>query len=164
MLTLLSKDSIILEYIIQKKVKMNRPTSIVVTCILGVISGLIGILIGWVFVAGGQYSGVLVGEIEGGFVEQFALQRTFALGFIAIVWGAVELVAMYGMWKLREWGGYMAIVLSGVSIIASIILWSLLSFIYIIFGLLILILVFTSWRRLDPTIYSSSEETNSYSI
>ncbi len=100
--------------------------------------------------------GVIMG---GGF---FALMGAYVYGALMLVGGALYIVAAYGLWKLRKWGGYLSIFLSILALIPSIIFAfpilheafyppatiDIILFIYILYSGLIIIFVQGRWKRL----------------
>ena len=82
--------------------------------------------------------------------EQFAFGGTYSTGIISVAWGLLDIAAVWGLWKLRKWGAYLAIGLSTLVIIVAIISWNLLSIVDITFGALVLILLASGWKSLTP--------------
>ena len=114
--------------------KMKRSFPIVLACILLPIPGVIGIIIG----------AILVGTLGG----LMTMEEKLAIMGSVIVWGGLATTASYGLWKLRKWRAYVAVVLSLVVIGLSIglFLWSPFFIVAISFFGLIIILVATGWK------------------
>ena len=126
---------------------MKKSFAIVLACILLIVSAVIGILIGAVLVIGGGLLGGFLEEMGAGLEGQLVILGLYGVGVFSIVWSALEVVASYGLWKLRKWGVYLAVILSLISIGISIGAGSILALIDIPFGLLIIILVVIGWKR-----------------
>jgi hypothetical protein len=122
-----------------------RPTSIVLAAILLAFSGVVGLLSGLLVVASGGALTEVSGEA--GLSEQL-LSSPYAFGAVAIVWGALEIAAAYGLWRLRLWGGHIAVFMSLLAIIVSIITFTTLALVDILLSGLVLLLVARGWKSL----------------
>ncbi len=117
---------------------MSRPVPIILAALMQIIAGVGNIVVGTFF---------------------FIFLMPTPLMFVPIIGGAFYIVAVYGLWKLRKWGGYLSIILSILAQIPSIIFppiygfTSLTSirtilFIYAIYSVLIIIFVAVRRKRL----------------
>jgi len=91
--------------------------------------------------------------------EQFAFGGTYSAGAISFAWGILDIAAVWGLWKARKWGGYLAVVLSGLVIMVAVVSWNLLSIVDITFGVFILILLASGWKSLTPSQTPPDEPT-----
>ncbi len=92
--------------------------------------------------------------------EQFAFGGTYSTGAISLAWGILDIVAVWGLWKSRKWGGYLAAGLSSLVIIVAIISWNLLSIVDITFGAFVLILLASGWKSLTPSQTPANEPSS----
>ena len=92
--------------------------------------------------------------------EQFAFGGTHSNGAISFAWGILDIAAVWGLWKSRKWGGYLAAGLSSLVIIVAIISWNLLSIVDITFGVFVLILLASGWKSLTPSQTPVSESSD----
>ena len=102
----------------------------------------------------------LVEEAGLGFEEQISAITIYIIGVVALFWGSLQITACYGLWKLKKWGAYVALVLSCLVIILSIIQWNFVSSIDIVLGVIIIILIAVSWKRLsqyDTTVSNQNQ-------
>jgi hypothetical protein len=129
-------------------VLVNRSAPLVVACILLLVSGLLVILVGLLLIVGGGCAGAIIEEFGGGVEEQFAMVEVYAFGYLALIWGAVELAAAYGLWNLKRWAAYTIIVLSLISIGISIGAWNMLSIVDIVFSIILIALIIAGWKSL----------------
>lgn len=144
---------------------MSRPVPIILAALLQLIGGVVGIIAGIMLIIGGWFlSGVMEGW-EGEFGEQLVPLGVYALGTVVLVLSALGIVAAYGLWKLRKWGGYLAIILSSLALMLSIVavFFHPLSIIDIIYSGLIIIFVAVRWKRLIPSKTQTSELSNDIS-
>jgi len=117
---------------------MKRSFPVVLACILLPISGVIGIILGAILV-------VDLGSV-------MTVGDKFAILGSVIVWSGLATAASYGLWKLRKWGAYLAVVLSLGAIGILIGLFSL-SNMFVIGAILclglIIILVAAGWKTIS---------------
>jgi len=129
---------------------MEKPFSIVLACIFLVLSGLMGLIMGIVTLTQGPSLVDFLHQGEMRLQEQFNYFGEHSGGFIPLVWGLLDVIAAYGLWRLKRWAGYLAIGLSCLMILVAIVSWDLLSTVDITFGVLVLILVTSSLKKLTP--------------
>lgn len=130
---------------------MKRYLPIVLARILLLIYGVTWVLFGAICIIGrGQMSSFL-GNMGTGFEQTIAVLGICSIGAFAIVFGGFEITASYGLWRLRKWGAYLAVILSCVDIGISIAMWNILWAVDIVFSVLIVVLVLLSWSRLNQS-------------
>ncbi|MFC2123015.1 DUF2127 domain-containing protein [Bacteroidota bacterium] len=129
---------------------MEKPFSIVLACIFLVLSGLMGIIMGAIILTQGPSMADFLQQGEMRLQEQLAFWGTYSGGIIPLIWGLLDIIAAYGLWRLKRWAAYLAIGLSLLMIIVAVRFWDLLSIVDITFGLLVLILVTSGLKKLTP--------------
>jgi len=129
---------------------MEKPFSIVLACIFLVLSGLMGIIMGAIILTQGPSMADFLQQGEMRLQAQLAFWGTYSGGIIPLVWGLLDIIAAYGLWRLKRWAAYLAIGLSLLTIIVAIRFWNLLSIVDITFGGLVLILVASGLKKLTP--------------
>ena len=95
---------------------MARPTGVTVIAILSFIGGILAILAGAATTLLGGLIGAATDSTVGGvFGGLFAV-----IGIVILVVGIAYIVAGYGLWRLRPWAWLVALVLSIVSLVFTI--------------------------------------------
>jgi len=124
---------------------MSRPVPIILAAWLQLIGGVASIVAGSYYLIMFPYT-----------------LAAIVFGPVMLIGGALYIVAAYGLWKLRKWGGYLSISLSILALIPSIIFAFrilheafypyativIILFIYILYSGLIIIFVQGRWKRL----------------
>jgi hypothetical protein len=122
---------------------MNRPTGVTILAVLSFIGAALLLLVGIGFMVGGAgLAGVLSQQGQGGAGIFAALGA--AAGIVILLFGGVYLLMGIGLWKLKNWGRILCLVLTILGavgqlpgLLATLTHFNLLGLIWILFWLAI---------------------------
>ena len=98
-----------------------RPTGVTILAILAAISGVLSILSGVGFIAGGPLLAVAVGA-EGSATADAITSIATVVGVAWLVIAAAQLAFAYGAWTLQPWGRPVGILIEGAVIVLTVVI------------------------------------------
>ena len=122
----------------------KKPASLVAATILCVILGLLELAIGIGYLFLLSFLNMARSPLLLAAGNLIAL----AIGMVFFIWGVANLVAAYGLWELRRYGGIIALVSASLGIIGVFILLGLVGWASSLLNLIIIILVAIGWNNL----------------
>ena len=134
--------------------KKNKiPISIIIVIIISALSSILELFLGILFVV---FS--LIGATSEDNMMRHMLKEYYIIGFVAIsivgiiliIFGILEAIIAYGLWKLKKWAGILGTFVSAINIYIYLLfpgdIWSILSTNFL--PMMIIILIGLGWNKL----------------